>query len=774
MRHLLAVLLLTSAIGGAPGVNELWYESPASFWEAALPIGNGRIGAMVFGGLETETLQLNEESLWAGCQEDGNADSAEKLPELQRLLLDGRVAEAVELSEGLLAGDPMRIRSYQTFGELNLDFGPFEAEQYRRSLDLATGLANVSYMFDGVKYTREVFASAPDNLIVLRIKADKPGSVTFRVGYNRSENVSIASECNSLVVKGQIVDLPDKDAGPAGLHMKFAARISCKTVGGTVEAADGSVFIDGADEAVLYVAMNTDYNLAKLNYDRSIDPSALCLEQIRAVDGVPYETLRQRSVEEHSSLFGRVSLNLGDPARCLVPTDRRIQEVRDGAGDPNLSALHFQYGRYLLMCSSRRPGCLPANLQGIWCNDLIAAWNSDFHTNINIQMNYWPAEVCNLSETVQPLSDWINAIRKPGEVTARKTFASEGWTVNHLSNPFGHTSISDGVGWGTFPIAGPWMTLHQWEHYRFTGDMDYLRNEAYPSMKGAVEFLLSFMVEDKNGHLVTAPSNSPENAYLFTDGESYHLTYGATMDVEIAMEVFDAYVAASRALGVDSELCAKVLAAKAKLPPIKIGQRYNTIQEWIEDYEEVEPGHRHTSHLFGLYPGTIINETNPELFAAARRTIERRRRFNEDPVTRKGSYTGWSRAWMVSFYARLKDGNAALESVHTLDGELTLPNLFNTHPPFQIDGNFGECAGIAEMLLQSHTGVIDLLPALPDEWADGEYCGLRARGGYTVDVKWAGGKVVNATVKSDSAKKAEVRVNGRTMKVRFKDGVWKY
>lgn len=767
--------LAASAQGGSQSCT-LWYDHPANEWTEALPLGNGRIGAMVFGQPVKETIQLNEESLWAGCKEDGNARSASEMPRLQKLLLEGKTAEAIALSEKILAGPYMRIRSYQTFGDLLLDFGNVDdVKGYRRDLDLSTGLATVKYSVNGVGFTREVFTSAPDNLLIIKLSADKQGALTFKASYTRPENaVATPLDDKTLKIEGQIIDLPDEYACPEGLHMKFAGAVKCLAKGGSTAVVNNSIYVKDADEAVIFVAMNTDYNLAKSDFDRSIDPLAESSRQLAAVAGVEYDTLKARSVSEHSSMFGRVSLTLGDSSRSLVPTDKRIEDVRNGLSDPALSALHFQYGRYLLMCSSRRPGRLPANLQGIWCKDLNAAWNSDFHTNINIQMNYWPAGVANLGETADLYSDWINTLHKPGSVTAKETYGAEGWTVNHVSNPFGHTSISDGVGWGTLPIAGPWLALDQWSIYTFTCDKEYLQNSAYPSMKGAVEFLLSFMVEDRNGHLVTAPSNSPENVYRAPDGEEYMLTYGATIDNEIAAELFSATVKAAGILGVDADFVKKIEAAQAKLPPIRIGQRYNTIQEWIEDYEEVEPGHRHMSHLFGLYPGTILNETNPDLFAAAKRTIERRRKYNEDPVTRKGSYTGWSRAWMVSFYARLKDGNGALESVECLDGELTLPNLFNTHPPFQIDGNFGECAGIAEMLIQSHTGVIDILPALPDKWTDGEFCGLRARGGYTVDVKWEGGKVVSATISSDSAKKATVRINGKELKAKFKDGLWKY
>ncbi|MDO4950330.1 MAG: glycoside hydrolase family 95 protein [Bacteroidales bacterium] len=767
---LLIMLLLTQLAVAQNRQNTLWYKQPANDWNEALPVGNGRIGAMVFGQPWHETIQLNEESLWAGSKAPGDADATAHLPEIQQKLIDGEVAEAIALSEKYLQSNPMRIRSYQSFGLLDIEMTSPTANKltdYERNLHLPSGVATTTFTQGDVRFTREVFASAPDNLLVIRIAADKPRQLNLKLSYSRQQDaVAMPTADNMLSIAGQIIDLPSPQTDKAGAHEKFGGLVKGVNKGGTLLAVNNSIWVSEADEVVFYVTMNTDYNFEKLNFDRNISPTDLCRQQIDKLKSRDYNDVKARHTADHESLFGRVSLTLGDPQCNDLPTDERLRAVKEGAIDPALVALYFQYGRYMLMDSSRHPGVLPANLQGIWCQDMNAAWNSDFHTNINIQMNYWPAEVCNLSETVQPFSDWIDKLREPGRVTARKTYNARGWTVNHVSNPFGHTAISDGVGWGTFPIAGAWLVLHQWEHYLFTADTDYLRTTAYPCMKEAAEFLLSFMIDDKEGHLVTAPSNSPENTYRLPDGQTFKLTYGATMDVEIITELFEACLKAGKVLKTDADFGKQIRQALKKLPPIKIGKRYNTIQEWIEDYEEVEPGHRHVSHLFGLYPGTLITPARKQLFEAAKRTIERRRKYNEDPKTRQGSYTGWSRAWMINFYARLLDGEEAGANVQALLGKSTQWNLFDSHPPFQIDGNFGGAAGIAEMMLQSHAGELHLLPAIPSAWSHGDVSGLRARGGFTVDMKWADGKLTEAIIHANRQQKCAVRYNGQVKQIR--------
>lgn len=752
----------------------LWYDQPAKNWNEALPVGNGRLGAMVFGDYKKETIQLNEESLWAGTKEEADRDAASHLPEIQKLLIEGKVKEAVELSEQYLKSSPLRIRSYQSFGDIRMDISnenPWTpVKNYRRELDLETGIASVFYQIGDVSYKREVFASAVDNIIVLRLSANKPGALTFRLQYHRDQDATAyrISDCE-LGIEGQVFDLPQKDCTALGLHMKFAGKIDGEHKNGSMKVLSNGFYVEKADEVTFYITAATDYNFSQLNYDPSISPKKKCADILVQSKGKFYEDIRKRHIEDHSKMFNRLVFNMGE--KSLLPTNKRLQLVKEGAEDLSLTTLYFQYGRYLLMSSSRCPGILPANLQGIWNKEMDAMWNSDFHTNINIQMNYWPAEVCNLSETVLPLSNLINALREPGRKTARKTYNSKGWTMNHVTNPFGHTAITDGVGWGTFPIAASWLTLHQWEHYLFTGDKDYLEHEAYPAMKEAAEFMLDYLIEDKNGHLVTAPSTSPENAYYMPNGEKYKLTYGATMDIQILNELFKACLDAGKVIDSAPAFNRQLASALKKLPPLQIGKRYNTIQEWIEDYEEVEPGHRHISHLFGLYPGSTINYKQKELFDAARRTIERRRYYNENEANRRGTYTGWSRAWMINFYARLMDGEEAGKNVQLLLAKNVQNNMFCIHPPFQIDGNLGGTAGIAEMLIQSHNeGEIHLLPALPSSWKEGEIKGLCARGGIVVDLKWKNGTLLSADFYSDSDKKVKICYKGQIKTIRIPKG----
>ena len=724
---------------------QLWYDRPAVEWTEALPTGNGRLGGMLFGNTSVERLQVNEESLWGGINVPNNNPGApEHLPRIRKLILDGQIPEAYELAEKHLAGIPGKTRSYQTLGDIYFEFNDTSGtiSDYRRELDLVRGTTRVSYLRDGSRIEYEVYVSAPDDIMVIAMKSDKKGGLDMSLSLSRPKDAVITVTENRIDMDGQVVDAEDPSKGPAGEHMKFFASLMVMSCDGTLTPSDTVLKYSGGSEMVLFFNACTDYNIDLLDLDRSIDPRKRCMEAISAASWKSFKKLKESHIREHSEKFSRVSLSLGgDHTADLLPTDERLRRFRAGGNDPGLIATYFQYGRYLLMGSSRPPAQLPANLQGIWNRDMQAPWNSDYHTNINLQMNYWPAEVCNLSETTEPLTRFIEELTLPGSVTAREMYGAKGWTLHHATDPFGKTAVLDGVYWGMFPLGGAWMTLPLWEHYEFSLDTAYLRERAYPVMKGAAEFIAGFLVEDSEGSLVTVPSYSPENSYIDPlSGREFKLTYAPAMDNQIIREVLGNCRKAAAVLDADSHWADSLQFILDRIPPDRVSSN-GTIMEWIEEYEEAEPGHRHMSHLFALHPGTQITPETDELFAAARRTLERR-------LEHGGGHTGWSRAWIISFFARTYDGNESYRHLRELMEKSTLPNLFDTHPPFQIDGNFGGTAGIAEMLLQSHNGVILILPALPDAWPEGKITGLKARGNFEVSTEWHEGKATMITVKS--------------------------
>lgn len=779
LRVLVFVLAATAAVGSfaaaplssATPETVIWMDTAAKNFTESSPMGNGRLGAMMFGGVDVERIVLNESSVWSGSRQDADRIGAHKvLPEIRRLLLEGKNPEAEALvnshftCQGPGSGGG-QYGCYQVLGNLHLDFQSGDTNapvaNYRRELNLNDAITRLEFQRGGVTFKREMFVSAPDEVMVLKLTADKPGQISFVVKMDRPERfATVVDGKDGLLMTGQL------DNGVDGKGVRYVARVRAINRGGAVSPDGPSLVVSKANEVILLITAETDYQ--GFAGRQTKDSVAVSLVDLNRAAGKSYAALQKAHVADYSKFFSRMSLQLGapNPAVTSKATPARLHALKQGANDPALAALYFNFGRYLLISSSR-PGGLPANLQGIWAEEISTPWTGDWHLDVNVQMNYWPAEVCNLSDLHQPLFALIDSLQAPGARTAREYYAARGWVAHVITNPWGFTSPGESANWGSANSGSAWLCQHLWDHWLFTRDKKFLA-WAYPILKGSARFYADLLIEEpKHKWLVVSPSNSPENHFRMKDGRTAAVAMGPTMLQQLLRYLFTACIEASEVLNVDADFRAELTDKRARLAPTRISSD-GRILEWLEEYEEPEPQHRHISHLWGLYPGHEISPvTTPALAQAARKSLDVR---GDDGV-------GWSLAYKVAMWARLQDGDRAEQLIRKAlhpatdlgirydRGGGVYPNLFDACPPFQIDGNFGVTAAIAEMLVQSHAGEIELLPALPAAWPEGCVKGLRARGGLTVDLTWQDRRLVAAALHSEIGEQVRLSYRGNTVEL---------
>ena len=745
----------------------LWYDKPAAVWEDALPVGNGRIGAMVFGYTDTERIQLNDDSLWPADQWQDDPDGTpDDLNRIRQLLIERRHGEADEMMVEKFSRKDI-VRSHQTLGELYMELNHDQVTEYRRELDLSRALSTVSYRTSGDLVTQRVYASHPHQAIVIELMSEAAEGLNGKVWLARPEDhgfptvTVFAEDDDLLVMHGEVTQrggVIDSRPAPILEGVKFETRLKVQNRDGQVSMGEGYLELSNVQQATIFIVSNSSYY-----YDDYTLQNRIELQQLNGLDK---QTLYQTHVADHQALFNRVAISLAVERNDSLPTDVRLQRIREGAVDPGLEALLFQYGRYLLIASSR-PGTNPANLQGLWNQHIEAPWNADYHLNINLQMNYWLADMTNLSELNLPLFDFIDRLVVSGRSTAWNNFGCRGTFFPHATDLWVPTWLQARTAyWGSSFGAAGWMMQHLWQHFLFTNDTTFLRNRAYPAMHEVARFYSDWVIEDpRDGTLVSAPSSSPENRFIDQDGNPVTLCLGAAVDQQTIAEVFDNYMAACRILGVDSELLQTIMVQRARLREGFVLGSDGRILEWDREYPEYEPGHRHMSHLYGFHPGDQVTKSSaPDLFEAVRKTLDYR-------LAHGGAGTGWSRAWLINCAARLMDAEMAHEHIQYFFRESIYNNLFDAHPPFQIDGNFGYTAGVAEMLLQSHEeNIIRILPALPQAWQTGYVKGLKARGNLVVDIFWKDGVATEVIITAGQEGELQVIYEDKSIPVRFKAG----